>query len=152
MAYRSNQDGSEMPELIAPAVSPQLRLPTNKNKVERIADHSKGLVDDVKAWVELRLKLTQLEVETKVQEQINKFMMRMAPLVVLALGGLFLLVTIALGLGWWLGQPFWGFLIVTVVLLAGGMYMQYQSPQDLANQDPRQIVQVSKESLSENAS
>ena len=151
MAYRPDST-NDTPRGIAPEVSPQLRLPSGKNKIERITDHSKGLVDDVKAWVELRLKLTQLEVETKIQAKINQFAMRMAPLIVLALGGLFALVTLALGLGWWLGQPFWGFLIVTVLLVAAGMIKQGLHPVDLSEQDPRQNVEVSEDSLSENAS
>lgn len=93
------------------------QLPSGKNSVERITDQSKGLVDDVKAWVDLRIKLAQVEVEQRIQAKINEVALRIAPIIVGALGGLFLLVTLALGLGWWLGQNFWGFLIVTLLLL-----------------------------------
>jgi hypothetical protein len=93
------------------------QLPSGKNSVQRITDQSKGLVDDLKSWVDLRIKLAQVEVEQRVQAKVNELALRIAPIIVGALGGLFLLVTLALGLGWWLGQNFWGFLIVTLLLL-----------------------------------
>lgn len=93
------------------------QLPSGKRSVERITDQSKGLVDDVKAWVDLRIKLAQVEVEQRIQAKVNELALRIAPIIVGALGGLFLLATLALGLGWWLGQTFWGFLIVTLLLL-----------------------------------
>jgi hypothetical protein len=93
------------------------QLPSGKNSVQRITDQSKGLVDDLKSWVDLRIKLAQVEVEQRIQAKVNEIALRIAPIIVGALGGLFLLVTLALGLGWWLGQNFWGFLIVTLLLL-----------------------------------
>ena len=104
--------------------APSRQLPSGLNKVERITQHARGLVDDVTAWVDLRIKLAQLEVK----EQLDGMKKQVAVLGALALLGLFgllfLLTTVALFLGWWLGHPAWGFLIVTLVLfaLAGTLY------------------------------
>src|SRR5690606_14896303 len=61
---------SERPRQVAGgAVPPDHQLPSGANKLERIAQHSKGLVDDLTAWVDLKVKLVQLDVERKVQEK-----------------------------------------------------------------------------------
>lgn len=92
--------------------------------MERIANHTKALVEDMTTWVELKMKLTQLEVEQKIDEQANKIALTVAVGVLGGLGAFFALVTLALGLGAWLGHPGWGFLIVTILLLglAGLLY------------------------------
>lgn len=96
---------------------PERMLPSGHNKVERIGSQTRGLAEDVKSWVELRVKLMQAEIQEKVQSKINESIIKIAPVIAGALAGLFALVTIALFLGWWLGHPAWGYLIVTVVLL-----------------------------------
>lgn len=107
----------------------QRLLPSGSNKIERITQHSRELVDDLTDWVELKIKLTQLEVQEKIDAKVNGLIVKAMPMVVGALGGLFLLVTIALGLGWLLGHPFWGFLIVTGVLLAVAGILKSRSRQ-----------------------
>ncbi len=103
-------------------------LPSGANKVERIAQHSKALVDDLTAWVDLKVKLTKLEVEHTIQEKTSEVVVKVIPLVVFALAGFFLLVTVALGLGWLLGHPFWGFLIVTLGLALVGFLLRRNAP------------------------
>lgn len=97
------------------------RLPSGRNKVERISEHTKGLFDDFTSWVELRLKLFQAEVQEKVEKKVNAAVIKVAPFVAGAVAGFFALITLALFLGWWLGHPAWGFLCVTLmfVLLSG---------------------------------
>jgi len=87
-----------------------------KNKIERIGEQTKGLFEDFTGWVEVRLKLFQLEMQDKIQSKVNEAIIKIAPAVAGALTGLFLLVTIALFIGWWLGHPAWGYLIVTGML------------------------------------
>ncbi|MEX1055276.1 MAG: phage holin family protein [Rhodothermales bacterium] len=87
-----------------------------KNKIERIGEQTKGLFDDFTGWVEVRLKLFQLEMQEKIQGKVNEAIIKIAPAVAGALTGLFLLVTIALFIGWWLGHPAWGYLVVTGML------------------------------------
>lgn len=106
----------QTPRPLGGGTPPERQLPSGTNKVERIAQHSRELVDDITSWVELKIKLTQIEVQRKVESKIGEVVVKIIPLVVFALCGFFLLVTVALGLGWWLGHPFWGFLIVTVLL------------------------------------
>lgn len=103
---------------------PERQLPSGKNKVERLSSQTKGLFDDFTSWVELRLKLFQMEIQEKVQAKVNEAIIKIAPLVVGALAGLFALVTVALFVGWWLGHPAWGFLSVTLLLglVTGGLF------------------------------
>lgn len=97
-------------------VDVQHRLPSGKSPVQRITDQSKGLVDDLKAWVELRIQLVKAEVRQEVKAKAEEILLQVIAVVVAAIGGLFLLVTLALFIGWALGHPAWGFLIVTVLL------------------------------------
>lgn len=103
---------------------PSRQLPKGKNKVERIGQQAKGIFDDLTQWIELRLRLFQLEIQEKIRAKANEAVIKVSPFLVGALGALFLLVTIALFVGWWLGHPAWGFLIVTGTLfvVAGVLY------------------------------
>lgn len=83
------------------------------SKVQRIAGETRALVDDVKTWVDLRLQLTQLEVEGRINEAGAKGL-------VVVLGGialLFALVGLALLIGEWSGRPYVGFFSVAGILL-----------------------------------
>lgn len=112
-----------LPQRTQEVAPPERQLPSNRNKVERIGDQTKGLFDDFTSWVELRLKLFQAEVQEKVESKVNESVIKIAPFVAAAIGGFFALVTLALFLGWWLGHPAWGFLCVTVlfVILTGAL-------------------------------
>jgi len=95
---------------------PARLLPSGRNKVERISTQTRGIFGDVSSWVELRLKLFQVEIQERVQEKLNETVIKIAPVAAGAIAGLFALVTLALFVGWWLGHPAWGFLVVTVLL------------------------------------
>jgi len=86
-------------------------------KLSRIAAHTQNLVEDLREWIDLRLDLTVLEME----EQVDRLQNQIALTVTLAIlgffAGLFTLTTVALGLGWALGHPFFGFLIVAGALI-----------------------------------
>lgn len=88
-----------------------------KNKVQRIGNQTRGLFEDFTSWVELRLRLFQLEVQERIQKKVDEAIIKVAPVVVGALAGLFALVTAALFVGWALGHPAWGFLVITGLLL-----------------------------------
>ena len=111
---------NDLPRELAPPRIDIVRKESSRAKIERIASESKGLVDDVKEWVDLRLKLVKTEVQAEVSEKMNDVVQDVLPIavpaVIVAVGVLFLLVTAALGIGWWLGRPFWGFLVVTGLL------------------------------------
>lgn len=103
-----------------------LALPPAGNRLDRVQEHTQALVETVKDWAELRIKLAQTELEQQVQKKVNQMVWtRAIPLILIGIAGLFLLVTVALGLGWWLGQNFWGFLIVTLLLIAAAGVIAY---------------------------
>lgn len=86
-------------------------------KLHRIAGHTRGLVEDLREWIDLRLDLAILELEERVDEIRNEAALGLTLAVFGFFAALFGLTTVALGLGWALGHPFWGFLIVSVVLV-----------------------------------
>lgn len=83
-------------------------------------------MDDLKAWVDLKIKLTKLEVKEELERQ-KEMGVNYAVAAGLGLaGGIFGLLTLALALGGildiWLSSQlsyFLGFLLVTVLLLIG---------------------------------
>lgn len=83
----------------------------------RIAGHTQGLVEDLREWIDLRIDLAILEVEEKVDKLRNEIALGLTLAFFGFFAALFVLVTAALGLGWVLGHPFWGFLIVSGVLV-----------------------------------
>ncbi len=91
--------------------------PSTGGPLGRIAGHTQGLVEDLREWMDLRLDLALLEVEEKVDELRNEVALGLT----LAFFGLFsvffVLTTVALGVGWLLGHPFWGFLAVSIALV-----------------------------------
>lgn len=104
-------------------VKPEGRLPSGLSNLDRITQHTIGLAEDLTSWIELKLKLTQLEVEEIIDRRLNKILVGLVAGVTGFLALFFGLVTAALGLGEWLGRPVWGFLIVTLflALIAGGL-------------------------------
>jgi hypothetical protein len=87
-------------------------------KLGRIAGHTQGLVEDLREWMDLRIDLAILEVEEKVDALRNEVALGLTLAFFGFFAALFVFTTAALGLGWLLGHPFWGFLIVSVLLLA----------------------------------
>lgn len=83
----------------------------------RIAGHTQGLVEDLREWMDLRLDLALLEVEEKVDELRNEVALGLTLAFFGLFSVLFVLTTVALGLGWVLGHPFWGFLAVSIALV-----------------------------------
>jgi hypothetical protein len=90
---------------------------TPDGRLGRIAGHTQGLVDDLREWIDLRLDLAILELEERVDELRNDVALGITLAFFGFFAALFVFVTVALGLGWVLGHPFWGFLIVSVALV-----------------------------------
>ena len=88
-------------------------------RMGRLSKQLSGLSDDVKEIAELRIALAKAELTEQVDYGVGKAKQGSVAGVLAILGGFFLLVSLALGLGWWLGHMFWGFLIVTGLLLLG---------------------------------
>lgn len=87
-------------------------IPTKEN-LKALLDNGEAVADDVKDWVGLKLQLYKLDTELKVNGLIRKLILAVVGLIFF----FFAMVSIALGLGMWLGNAFWGFLIVSGVLL-----------------------------------
>ena len=96
--------------------SPQRQLTTQAGKLDRVSQHARGLVQEIGEWAELRVKLVQVDLQEKLEEKKIQIGLGVAMGLLAFFGLLFLLTTIALGLGAWLGHPAWGFLIVSVLL------------------------------------
>lgn len=86
-------------------------------KIGRIAGHTQGLVEDLREWIDLRIDLAILEVEERVDDLRNEMALGLTLAFFGFFAALFAFTTVALGLGWLLGHPFWGFLIVSVILV-----------------------------------
>lgn len=149
----SVRSGSALPEAtpsadaraVAALAGPvPLALPPVGTRLDRIQEHTEALVDTVKDWAELRIKLAQTELEQKAQVKINQMVWaRAVPLLLVGIAALFLLVTLALGLGWLLGHAFWGFLIVTVILVVSAGGVAYFNRATLRNLSEGAEVDVS---------
>lgn len=101
------------------------QLGSGAKGLARLSEETRGLVEDVKEWVELRIELTQLEIQEQIEERLNQILLAGVMAVIGLFIAIFVLITAAVGLGWWLGHSFWGFLIVTglLVLVGGGIYV-----------------------------
>ncbi|OZC02683.1 phage holin family protein [Rubricoccus marinus] len=116
-----------IPPVLDPAATPvpeSHQLAPHQTKIERIGDHVAALSADLREYVELRIALVQRKVEgvIGIVERLQHYADAakfFVPAVVLALvGALFVLLTIAFGIGALLDSVWLGFLITTLVLLA----------------------------------
>ncbi len=110
-----------------PTVAPESRmLPPHQTKTERVADHVAAVSADLREWVELRIALVKRQVEgvvgilERVQHLAEAAKMAVPGVVLILIGLMFLLVTLALGIGALIGSVWGGFAIVTAVLLVAG--------------------------------
>ncbi len=98
---------------------------TPSQHLQRLRQQMQELVEDLRTWVELRLMLTQLEIEERIEARIRQLLVRVVIGVLVGLAVVFGLVAVALGLGSWLGHSGWGFLVVALVLagIAAVLYL-----------------------------
>ena len=101
-------------------------LPPHRSKLERITDHVAAVSADLREWTELRIALVKRQVEgvvgiiERVQHLAEAAKLAAPGILLILIGLMFVLVTIALALGEWIGSYAAGFLIVTVLLLGAG--------------------------------
>ncbi|HET6568563.1 MAG TPA: phage holin family protein [Rhodothermales bacterium] len=100
------------------------QLPPGGNKIQRISQHTKGLFEDVTSWVDLKIQLTRIEIEERIETRLNQLLVKAGAFTLYALAGLFALfatalgiaaILIALGLSYPLSY-FLGFLFVCILL------------------------------------
>ena len=84
--------------------------------INRLTDQTRGLFDDVREWVELKVQLIQLEIEEKIETVANHILASLLFAVLAFVTFIFALVALSLGLGKAFGDPLWGFLATTVLL------------------------------------
>lgn len=97
-------------------------------RMDRIADNTRGLIEDVKEWIDLKVQLVQLEIEQKIETLANQVVSTFLVIVLAAVTALFILVAAALGLGQWLGHPAWGFLAVSGALGLVTILIHFRRP------------------------
>jgi hypothetical protein len=105
------------PQLPGPGIPPGRRLPSGASQIDRLTQHTVELKNDLMAWVDLKIKHVKLELEEKLDAQKKTIAIYAAMAVFAIYGVTFLLVTVALFIGWLLGHAAWGFLVVTALLL-----------------------------------
>ncbi len=95
--------------------------PREEAKIDRIAGHTFGLVEDLKDWFELKTQFIKLDLKEQVKAELKDGLTNIAldgiAFVILGLAAVFVLIALALGLGEWLSHPAWGFLAVAGLLL-----------------------------------
>ena len=110
----------------AAVASESRMLPPHRDKLERVTDHVAAISADLREWVELRLALVKRQVEgvvgilERVQHLAEAAKLAVPGVLLLLIGLMFLLVTLALGIGAALNSYWLGFLIVTLLLMIPG--------------------------------
>ena len=137
------------------------QLPPHQTKIERIGDHVAALSADLREWTELRIALVQRKIEgvvgivERIQHLMPALELALPGAILVLIGALFALVTLAIGLGALLGHIGWGFLIVTLLLLAvGGVLIwlglrRYRRAQAIVAQAKRERMGVETASREE---
>lgn len=96
--------------------------------LRRIASQTQELLSDLRTWIDLRLDLALLEVEERIDALRNELALGLTVVIFGFFAALFSLATVAIGVGWLLGHPFWGFLAVSVALILVVVILQITQP------------------------
>lgn len=114
-------------------IEERFRLPEHRNKIERVVDHTQGLVEDVTEWVELRIQLVKSEVEALIDSRVGAMRGLLVFGITAALTGLYALITFALLFGWVLSlvfdistllAVFLGFLLINLILVVATLWVK----------------------------
>lgn len=82
----------------------------------RITSEARGLVEDVKRWVDLKVQLLQIDLEARLEGVLNRAAQSVVMAVLLLLTVQFGLFTVAFSLASWWYSDALGFLAVTLLL------------------------------------
>ena len=96
--------------------------------MDRISDQAKGLVDDVKEWVDLRVRLVQMDLEDRIEVIANQTILTIIIILMAGVSMLFALFAAAFGLGLLFGNTALGFLCIAAVLALGTLLMNRMRP------------------------
>ena len=116
---------------VQPVLDPEItplpeshQLPPHQTKIERIGDHVAALSADLREYVELRIALVQRKVEgvvgivERLQHYLDAAMFFVPAALLVLVGVLFLLLSLAFGIAAIVESVWLGFLITTLLLLA----------------------------------
>ena len=95
---------------------PEPGLRDQTDKLNRVADHTRGLVEDLTSWLDLKLEYTMLNIRDQFIRSSMPLAHNLIAGIIASIALLFGLIAAALGLGEWLSHPAWGFLLVAGVL------------------------------------
>ena len=104
------------------------RQSAGSGRVDRLSDQTRGLMEDVKEWIDLRIQLIQVDLEDRIERIANELLSAVVVFVLLFLIIVFLLVGLALGLGPVLGHPAWGFVSVAGILVVMALIIHFIKP------------------------
>lgn len=82
----------------------------------RLTSEARGLVEDVKKWVDLKVQLLQIDLEERLEGMLNRVAQSAVMAILVLLTVLFGLFSMAYGLGAWWYSDALGFLAVTLLL------------------------------------
>lgn len=116
--------------------------------VKRALAHGKELGEDLLGWIDLRIQKEKIEVTEVLNQKVNLAADMALAGVLGGLGGFFLLVAAAIGIGTLLGNVGWGFLILGAVFTAAGGLFYLLKP---TLKDLRRPGIVKQERLAPNA-
>ncbi len=94
--YRDCDPVNDVPAALPAEASLTRQLPPGGSPVQRVAQQTKGLAEDLKGWVDLRIALAKVEVQEEIEVQKQFILAKGIMAVMGALAGLFLLITLAL--------------------------------------------------------
>lgn len=85
-------------------------------KMDRFAQHSKELVKQIEAWLELRVRLAGLQYWNYLLQKRNAIYVVLGSVVASIFTVLFLLVAAAFALGILFGHMIWGFTFIGIIM------------------------------------
>jgi len=89
---------------------------SSTSKLNNLAQETRGLVADLKEWVDIKIKLLQLDVEERIEDAVRQVISIVLVLILVLFTILFILIGVAEFLGSWLESTAYGYLIVGSVL------------------------------------
>ncbi len=123
--------------------------PGSESKLKSIARETKGLINDLKDWVDLRVKLLQIEVEERIEAAASKIISLLLVAVLGVFAGLMFLIAIAEALSLWLGHPSFGYIIVGVVMAGLAFLLNRSRPRFGRGEEQKSIQTEPVAQLSE---
>lgn len=102
-------------------------------RIDRIVHETRQLGDDLAEWANLRLRLVQLDIQERIDEELDLVFSRVVVLAMVVIAVLMASFGIAFVLGDLLGEPWYGFAIMAVVYLVAAGIISQTRPRLAAN-------------------